>query len=52
MVRFGSKKKKETKKANEYLEGFKKEVRREQEELEELLGEKDVERLVFWFYLI
>jgi len=44
MVRYGSKKKKETKKANEYLESFKKVVKKEQDGLQLLLDEKAIER--------
>jgi len=46
MVRYGSKKKKENKKANEYLESFKKVVKKEQEGLQSLLEEKAAERCV------
>lgn len=43
MLRHGSKKKKDTKKANEYLEGFKKLVKQEQDGLETLMEEKATE---------
>jgi len=47
MVRYGSKKKKDIEKANEYLENFKKLVKKEQDDLETLLEEKAVERCAF-----
>lgn len=50
MVRYGSKKKKETKKANEYLENFKKLIKKEQGGLETLLEEKAAERWVFLLF--